>query len=95
MRFRTTTINFDPILNTRIDECILKLAYNFRCYLIFNMIKYTEVFKEGSHRILTCTDQLKVSSSVMLRYLNELTRLMIIRSVVISMKILGIGLLIV
>ena len=47
MRFRTTTINFDSILDTRIDECIVNLTCNFRCYLIFDMIKYTEVFKEG------------------------------------------------
>ena len=50
-------------------------------------------FRRDSHKLLTCSDQFKVSSNVIPRYLNEVTRLMSINSVVISTKLWGIGLL--
>ena len=46
MGFRTTTINFDSILDTRIDEGIVDLTCYFRGYSIFDMIKYTKVLKK-------------------------------------------------
>ena len=49
--------------------------------------------RTDSHKLSTCSDQFKVSSNVIPRYLNEVTRLMSINSVVISTKLWGIGLL--
>ena len=46
MRFRTTTINFDSMLDTRIDSSIVDLTSYFRGYLIFDMIKYNKVLKK-------------------------------------------------
>ena len=73
--FRTTTINFDSILDTRIDEGIIKLACYFRVTLYLIWLNIPKYSRTDSHRILECSDQFKISSKVILRYLNELTRL--------------------
>ena len=46
MRFLTTTVNFDSILDTRIDEGIVDLMCYFRGYSIFDIIKYIKVLKK-------------------------------------------------
>ena len=70
-----------------------RAIFGVTLYLIWlNIPKY---LRRDSHRILTCSDQFNVSSNVIPRYLNELTRLIVMNSVVISEKSLGIGLLVV
>ena len=80
-------------LNQKKKKKIWRAIFGVTLYLIWlNIPKY---LRRDIHRILTCSDMFNVSSNVILRYWNELTILIFMNTLVISEKLLGIGLLVV
>ena len=82
-------INFNSKLHTRIDEGIVDLMCYFGVTLYSIWINIPQYLNNYSHTILTCSDQFNVSSNVVSRHLKML---IFMNSVVISEKLLRLGL---